>query len=87
MSLVAGSAVSGKELQSDEPEANILNFGLLSEDDDERMLIDIFLDESIDLIDAISHALDVWQDDPNDLGPVIELQRDLHTLKGGCQHG
>lgn len=48
-------------------------------------LLDIFLEEAQELIDSISESLDEWQKDPENLIQVAELQRDLHTFKGGAR--
>ncbi len=51
----------------------------------EQELLEIFLGEAEELMDAIDHALRQWGDTPSDLAPVAELQRTLHTLKGGAR--
>ena len=48
-------------------------------------LLDIFLEEAQELIDSISSSLDEWQNDRDNLLQVAELQRDLHTFKGGAR--
>ena len=48
-------------------------------------LLDIFLEEAQELIDSISTSLDEWQQNPENLIQVAELQRDLHTFKGGAR--
>ncbi|MGK0445268.1 MAG: chemosensory pili system protein ChpA (sensor histidine kinase/response regulator) [Bermanella sp.] len=48
-------------------------------------LLDIFLEEAQELIDSISASLDEWQSDRDNLLQVAELQRDLHTFKGGAR--
>jgi len=48
-------------------------------------LLEIFLEEAQELIDSISEALNEWQQDPSNLLKVAELQRDLHTFKGGAR--
>ena len=48
-------------------------------------LLDIFLEEAQELIDSISTSLDAWQNDQDNLIQVAELQRDLHTFKGGAR--
>ncbi len=51
-------------------------------DDD---LISIFLEESVELMDDVDHALNAWNAEPANLQTVHELQRTLHTLKGGAR--
>ncbi|MGR6872055.1 Hpt domain-containing protein [Pseudomonas sp. HK3] len=48
-------------------------------------LLDIFLEEAQELVDSISASLDAWQSDKDNLIQVAELQRDLHTFKGGAR--
>ena len=56
----------------------------LDEDYDPE-LVEIFLEEANDIVDSISNLLQEWIEDPDDLSKVAELQRDLHTLKGGAR--
>jgi chemosensory pili system protein ChpA (sensor histidine kinase/response regulator) len=51
--------------------------------DDE--LISIFLEESVELMDDVDHALVEWNKEPTNKQPIQELQRTLHTLKGGAR--
>lgn len=51
----------------------------------EQELLEIFLGEAEELMDAIDHALRQWGAAPSDLEAVAELQRTLHTLKGGAR--
>jgi len=48
-------------------------------------LLEIFLEEAEELIESISAALDEWHSDKENLIKVAELQRDLHTFKGGAR--
>lgn len=48
-------------------------------------LLEIFLEEAEELIESISGALDEWHSDKENLIQVAELQRDLHTFKGGAR--
>ena len=48
-------------------------------------LLDIFLEEADELQTAIEQALDRWHSDRENLEHVAELQRSLHTLKGGAR--
>ncbi len=56
----------------------------LDENEDEALL-KIFLEEAKDLLDAISNHLQVWSTDFTKTQPVLDLKRDLHTLKGGAR--
>jgi len=54
-------------------------------DTNENELLGIFLDEAKDISNTIEESLAQWQDDPETMNPVLELQRELHTLKGGAR--
>lgn len=51
--------------------------------DDE--LVDIFLEEAEELLDSCENSLQRWNADLNDKDSVQDLQRHLHTLKGGAR--
>ncbi len=56
--------------------------------DDE--LVEIFIEEATDLLEMSDQTLQVWteqddSEDSQDFGLVMELQRYLHTLKGGAR--
>jgi chemosensory pili system protein ChpA (sensor histidine kinase/response regulator) len=55
------------------------------EDDIDSELLEIFLEEAQEIMEAAGVALQRWQADPEDLRDVAELQRELHTLKGGAR--
>jgi chemosensory pili system protein ChpA (sensor histidine kinase/response regulator) len=48
-------------------------------------LLEIFMEEAGEIIDATGEQLASWQADPNNTLPVQQLQRGLHTLKGGAR--
>jgi len=48
-------------------------------------LLDIFLEEGAEIIDASEETLQAWRDHPDDRSLVEALQRQLHTLKGGAR--
>jgi chemosensory pili system protein ChpA (sensor histidine kinase/response regulator) len=75
----AGSA--GSEDHAATPEAGP-DFAALAADDD---LTSIFIEESMELMDDVDHALKQWRAEPTDPAPLEELQRTLHTLKGGAR--
>ena len=59
-----------------------------SEYDDE--LVEIFIEEATDLLEMSDHTLHAWAEQDEtaqdaDYGLVMELQRYLHTLKGGAK--
>jgi chemosensory pili system protein ChpA (sensor histidine kinase/response regulator) len=51
-------------------------------DDD---LLEVFLDEAHEILDHADGVLAQWRAEPAELSYVGELQRDLHTLKGGAR--
>ncbi len=48
-------------------------------------LLDIFLEEGAEILDASEETLQSWVEHPEDGSLVEELQRQLHTLKGGAR--
>jgi len=48
-------------------------------------LVEIFLEECSEILETSDDIMNRWQSDPNDLAPVMELRRELHTLKGGAR--
>ena len=48
-------------------------------------LLEVFLDEARDLLDHADATLAQWRAAPEEMAPVKDLQRDLHTLKGGAR--
>ena len=48
-------------------------------------LLEVFIDEARELLDSADGVLAKWHADPADTSCVGELQRDLHTLKGGAR--
>jgi len=51
----------------------------------DQELLDIFLEEGVEIIDASEESLQAWRDHPDDRSLVEALQRQLHTLKGGAR--
>ena len=51
-------------------------------DDD---LLDIFVQESADILDHADALVSSLRESPDDRAPIVGLQRDLHTLKGGAR--
>ena len=48
----------------------------------DKALMDVFLEESADIVESAASALARWQADPRNGAEVENLMRDLHTLKG-----
>lgn len=66
-------------------EANPATVFSASAEDYDQELLDIFLEEGADILDASEETLQAWVDNPGDDTLVEELQRQLHTLKGGAR--
>jgi len=45
----------------------------------------IYSEEATELLEGAEASLRAWNEDRNDKAPVAELQRQLHTLKGGAR--
>jgi chemosensory pili system protein ChpA (sensor histidine kinase/response regulator) len=48
-------------------------------------LLEVFIDEAREILDHADDVLAQWHAEPSELGHIAELQRDLHTLKGGAR--
>ncbi|PVZ43162.1 Hpt domain-containing protein [Pseudomonas sp. CC120222-01a] len=70
----AVTPLSGSLEQEDEPDSP-----------DDKALLDVFLEESSDIVESAAAALARWQADPRNSVEVENLLRDLHTLKGGAR--
>jgi chemosensory pili system protein ChpA (sensor histidine kinase/response regulator) len=55
------------------------------DDEVDAELLEIFLEEAQEIMEAAGVALQRWQAEPDNLRDVAELQRELHTLKGGAR--
>lgn len=51
----------------------------------DKELLEVFLEESSDIVESAAAALARWQADPRNGVEVENLLRDLHTLKGGAR--
>ncbi|MGI9277378.1 MAG: Hpt domain-containing protein [Endozoicomonas sp.] len=51
----------------------------------DQELMELFLEEAADLTEDCAQSLELWLDDRQNLEYVAELQRSLHTLKGGAR--
>lgn len=90
---------SDEELSSITPESQLVSevdvpntakdvspAGVLSSDDEvDAELLQIFLEEAQEIMETAGVALQRWQSQPENLRDVAELQRELHTLKGGAR--
>ncbi len=50
-----------------------------------RELVEVFLDESEEILEHCDGSMQRWQQNPDDMELVRELYRELHTLKGSAR--
>ena len=87
-SVAQASAVDANTVASESgplPE-EIFYLTVPEESDEESFneLLAIFTDEASELLESISESMEQWTSNPEDVTPVVNLQRYLHTLKGGA---
>ncbi|HEX5637892.1 MAG TPA: Hpt domain-containing protein, partial [Gammaproteobacteria bacterium] len=58
---------------------------LVSYSDVDEELVSIFLEEAEELVDGCENSLQRWNNNNSDTESVMDLQRQLHTLKGGAR--
>lgn len=63
-----------------EPEESLVSYSNVDEE-----LVEIFLEEAEDLLDGCENSLQRWNNNIDDKDSVHDLQRQLHTLKGGAR--
>lgn len=68
-----------------EPETASIQSVVVASDDIDPELVSIFLEEANDIQESISDSLEAWIHEPDNKTHVKQLQRDLHTLKGGAR--
>jgi len=78
--LTSQQQVSDKDSIVSEEEESLVSY---SEVDEE--LVDIFLEEAEELLDGCENSLQRWNSNNDDAESVNDLQRQLHTLKGGAR--
>ncbi|MFQ3171576.1 MAG: chemosensory pili system protein ChpA (sensor histidine kinase/response regulator) [Oleispira sp.] len=87
--LAAGQSLSADNEILAQVKSTILTLGDVKvengDDDIDAELLAIFLEEAQEIMEAAGIALEHWQADPDNLKDVAELQRELHTLKGGAR--
>ncbi|MBN8726632.1 MAG: Hpt domain-containing protein [Xanthomonadales bacterium] len=74
-----GGAMPPPLAEDPQPEGTL---GLADIDDD---LLDIFVQEGADILDHADTVVARLREAPGEHAPIVELQRDLHTLKGGAR--
>ena len=55
--------------------------------DDEDLAIarEAFMEEATECLEAAEHALETWSQNPSDLGAGQEVEKQIHTFKGGAR--
>ena len=48
-------------------------------------LLEIYIEEATDILDVLTQSLATWEKNFDNHDPLEELQRELHTLKGGAR--
>ncbi len=72
------SAEAAEEAISEPVQAEVV-----SEHMDEELLA-LFVEEGEEILEAVGHELDRWEENPDNPASLIELMRLLHTLKGSA---
>ena len=54
-------------------------------DEEDMELVEIFIEEAEEILDAADGTLQRWREAPDDQEVIQEIQRQLHTLKGGAR--
>ena len=89
---LATDVTSGTEVTRLEPiesGTSSVNNDIVSSDIDEsdREILEIFLEEAQELQQELDRVLQEWQETPENLRATEEVQRIMHTLKGGARMG
>jgi len=72
------NAVSSQQEEEYEKEAPV-------DDDYDQEVVDVFIEEAAELLDSSEVLLQRLAENYQDADAMLELQRDLHTLKGGAR--
>ncbi|MET0026963.1 MAG: Hpt domain-containing protein [Candidatus Thiodiazotropha sp.] len=64
---------------------SFLHDGDLFEVSEDRELVEIFVEESKELLETLEGQFQQWSDNPSDHQPVDAMQRALHTIKGSSR--
>jgi len=82
---VAEEKAQVKEVQTADVNSAVAEESLVSYSDVDDELVEIFLEEAEELLDNCENSLQRWNSDNDDEESVLDLQRHLHTLKGGAR--
>jgi chemosensory pili system protein ChpA (sensor histidine kinase/response regulator) len=78
----AEQAAADQDVSEETPEHA---FALAGSGQIDADLLEVFVDEAREILDHADGVLAQWHAEPTELSSVGELQRDLHTLKGGAR--
>lgn len=78
------AAQAGEQLEEIELE-NIEVLGPAVVDDVDPDILEIFIEEARDLLEGLDTALHEWGSDPDNSAYIDDIQRYLHTFKGGAR--
>ena len=82
---VAEEKAQVNEVQTADVNSAVVEESLVSYSDVDDELVEIFLEEAEELLDNCENSLQRWNSDNDDEESVLDLQRHLHTLKGGAR--
>ena len=83
--LAAEQAASDEDADEISAEAPEPAYALAGSGQIDADLLEVFIDEAREILDHADGVLAQWHAEPTELSHVAELQRDLHTLKGGAR--
>ncbi len=83
-------AEASEEVSEETPEEAVEEFETIEETDEieaeaETEILNIFLEEATDILERCDSLLNTWRDNLPDLSLVQNLQREIHTFKGGAR--
>ncbi|HEY8586565.1 MAG TPA: Hpt domain-containing protein [Rhodanobacter sp.] len=83
--LEEAAAAAESDMQTDQFADATASNGVAGSGQIDADLLEVFIDEAREILDHSSEVLAQWHAEPTNLASVPELQRDLHTLKGGAR--
>ncbi len=91
---IAATLAALESLPADSAESTVISeppppqISPLADDDYDAVdpdLLSAFTEEAAELLSSSNEAVQLWQQVPNNDAAAMQLQRDLHTLKGGAR--
>jgi len=84
-SIDVSETITLDESDVDSEKSVVIEESLVSYSDVDDELVEIFLEEAEELLDSCENSLQRWNANNSDEESVLDLQRHLHTLKGGAR--